>query len=225
MVAQPTARPMPFAGSLLTTRRLAIFAATGPILFWIVALGVVTPLEWGFLHSLGWHETGPSPLPYPSATSLGPVGWIQILNFGQLGLSLIALAIGLWKAVMPRPRVGIAFVFLAGVAGLASMFKTDPSTGTPMTWHGWIHGIAFVVLVVTFMVSAVALAVEMRKNELWRWVGFSGPGLLALAIFFGFASRFLPPLPYYIPGPLLLIFAWYELLALRLLFLRPQTVQ
>jgi len=219
MVAQQGLSPLPLAGSILTTRRLAIFAAIGPVLFWVVALGIVTPLEWGFLHSLGWRETGPSPIPYPSATALGPFGWLQILNFGQFGLSLIALAIGLWKSVVPRPRVGITFIFFAGVSVLASMFKTDPTSGTPMTWHGWIHALAFVLLIVSFVVSAVALAVEMRKNERWRWVGFSGPGLLALAILVGATNRLLPPMPFASVHSLLVVFAWYVLLALRLLLL------
>lgn len=225
MVAQQTVWPMPFAGSLLTTRRLAVFAAIGPLLFWVVAHWVVTPLEWGFLLSLGWRETGPSPIPYPSATSLGPFGWIQILNFGQVGLSLMALAIGLWKSVVPRPRVGVTFVFLAGVSLLAAMFKTDPTSGQPLTWHGWIHALAFVFYVVTSVGGAVALAVEMRKNDRWRWVGFSGSGLLVLAILFGVASnKLVLSLPYYI-GPTVLVAVWYELLALRLLLLRPQRVR
>jgi len=224
MVAQEGLSQLPLAGSILTTRRLAIFAAIGPVLFWVVALGVVTPLERGFLYSLGWRETGPSPIPYPSATALGSFGWLQILNFGQFGLSLIALAIGLWKSVVPRPRVGITFVFLAGVSGLASMFKTDPTSGTPMTWHGWIHAVAFVLLVVSFVVSVVSLAVELRKNERWRWVGFSGPGLLALTILVGASNRLLPPLPFASVHSLVVIFAWYVLLALRLLLLPPGPV-
>jgi uncharacterized protein DUF998 len=222
MVAQQTVSPLPVAGSVLTPRRLAIFAAIGPVLFWVVALGVVTPLEWGFLHSIGWRETGPSPIPYPSSTSLGTFGWLQILNFCQFGLSLIALAIGLSQSVVPRPRVGVVFVFLAGVAGLASMFKTDLTYARPVTWHGWIHALAFVLLIIAFIAGVVAFAAEMRKDRRWRWVGFAGPGLLVLALVVGAASnRLLPPLPYYIPGPLQIVFAWYELLALRLLLLPP----
>lgn len=208
--------------AVFTVRRLAIFATIGPVLFWVVALGVVTPLERSFLHSLGWRETGLSPVPYPSATALGAFGWLQILNFGQMGLSLVALAIGLWRSVVPRPRVGITFVFLAGVALLASMFKTDPTSGTPVTWHGWIHSLAFVLLVVSFAGGVIALAIELRTTDRWRWVGYSGLGLLALALLpFG---RLLPPLPFIDVAKLVVGFAWFELLAVRLVFLAPPEV-
>jgi len=214
-----TKRQAPRVLSALTVRRLAVIAAVGPVLFLVVALGVVTPLERDFLHSLGWRETGPSSLPDLSIMALGAIGWLQILNFGQLGLSLIALTVGLWKSVVPRPRVGAAFIFLGGVAWLASMFKADPSPGTPVTWHGWLNALAFVLLIVSFVLGALALAVEMRKNDRWRWVGFSGPGLLALAILVAVTSRLLPALPIYTVRPLLIVFAWYELLAVRLFLL------
>jgi len=208
----------------LTTRRLAVFAAIGPVLFWIV-VGVVTALEWDFLHSLGWRETGPSPLPYPSITSLGPFGWLQILNFGQGGLATIALAIGLWMSVTPRPRVGIVFLFLGGVSGLTSMFKTDPTSGMPMTWHGWLHVLGFVLLVISFVGSTVAFAIGMRQSERWRWVGYAGLVLLVLAILATATGRLLPRLPFIYVGPSLLIpFAWHELLALRLLLLTRSVV-
>lgn len=206
----------------MAVRRLALFASIGPVLFWVI-VAILTSLEWNFLHSLGWRPDGPSKVPYPSSTALGPYGWLQVINFGQAGLALIALAAGLWRTV--RARVGVAFVFLAAVALLASMFKTDPSNGQPMTWHGWIHALAFVFYVVTSVGGAVALAVEMRKNDRWRWVGFSGSGLLVLAILFGVASnKLVLSLPYYI-GPTVLVAVWYELLALRLLLLRPQRVR
>jgi len=212
-------RPTPRVLPALTVRRLAVIAAAGPVLFWVVALGVVTPLERGFLHSLDWRETGPGSLPDLSILALGTVGWLQILNFGQLGLSLIALTVGLWKSVVPRPLVGGAFIFLGGVAWLASMFKADPSPGTPVSWHGWLNALAFMLVIVAFVLGALALAIEMRKNERWRWVGFSGPCLLALMILVGATNRFLPPQPFAGVHPLLVVFAWYELLALRLLFL------
>jgi hypothetical protein len=218
MIAR-TERQTPGVRSALTVRHLAAFAAAGTVVFWLVALGIVTPLERDFLHSLGWRETGPSSLPDLSLLALGPIGWLQILNFGQLGLSLIALTAGLWKSLVPRPRVGATFILLGGVAWLASMFKADPSPGTPVSWHGWLNALAFGLVIVAFVLGALTLAVEMRKDERWRWVGFSGPSLLALTILVGAANRLLPPLPFAGVHPLLVVFAWYELLALRLLFL------
>lgn len=201
----------------MTVRRLALFASIGPVLFWVI-VAILTSLEWNFLHSLGWRPDGPSKVPYPSSTALGPYGWLQVINFGQAGLALVALAVGLWRTV--RARVGVVFVFLAGVAILASMFKTDPSNGQPMTWHGWIHAIAFVLLIVSSILGILFLAFQWRKDTRWRWIGVMGVALIVLAIAIPrIESRLVPSAPFASIHGLVLLFAWYELLALRLLSL------
>jgi Protein of unknown function (DUF998) len=128
-----------------STRRLALFGAVGPVLFVAIAI-VMTVLEWDFLHRLGWHLVQDSSVPYPSSTAMGPYGLLQTFNFIQVGLSVMATAVGLWRTVQPRPRVGIGFVFLGAVAMLLAMFTTDGTTNQPTTWHGLIHGLAFVLL-------------------------------------------------------------------------------
>ena len=204
---------------MLNTRRLALLGSIGPVLFVAVVI-VVTALEWDFLHRIGWHLVQDSPIVYPSATAMGPYGWLQTVNFLQLGLAIIATAVGLWMAVRPRPRVGIGLVFVAGVAVVLAMFTTDGTSATPTTWHGSIHGIAFLLMLFSTIFGSVAMAFQLRNHIGWRWVaGVSAAvpvviiGVLVLSGAVKQAGGLLGIVT------LLVIFGWYELLALRLLTL------
>ena len=203
--------------NMLSTRRLALAGSIGPVLFVAIAI-VMTILEWDFLHQLGWHLVEDSSVPYPSSTAMGPYGWLQTLNFIQVGLSVIAIAIGLWRTVQPRPRVGIAFVVIAGVALLLSMFTTDGTTNTPTTWHGYIHGIAFLLLVFSTLLGAIALAIQLRNNAQWRGVALAAIGVpivIVATLFLGGAVKQAGGIIGIIS--LLVVFGWYELLGVGLL--------
>jgi hypothetical protein len=207
---------------LLTTRRLAVFGTIGPILFVGIVI-LVTALEWDFLHGLGWHLVEDSPVVYPSATAMGPYGWLQTLNFAQMGLAVIGTAIGIWRTVKPRPRVGAGFVWLAGLAFLLSTFTTDGTSGTPTTWHGNIHGLAFLLLAFSTLFGAIALAVQLRKDPAWRplaAVAPAAPIVLVASIVLTGALRQAGGLLSVIG--ILAIVAWYWLLGWRLLTLTPK---
>ena len=203
-------------------RRFALAGVVGPPLFWIV-VAIVTFLEWDFLHRIGWDLVRNPRVAYPSSTALGEFGWLQVLNFSQVGLAIIALALGLWTSTRPRPRIGIVFVFLGGAALLASMFKTDPPLNSlsSVTWHGWIHALAFVLLTFSTLLAMFTLAFGFRKDDRWRVVGYLGIAfafvfLVALVI----GGRAFPSVSGIISiFTLLVLFGWYELLALRLLWL------
>jgi uncharacterized protein DUF998 len=200
-----------------STRRLALFGAVGPVLFVAIAI-VMTVLEWDFLHQLGWHLVRDSSVPYPSSTALGPYGLLQTFNFIQVGLSVIATAIGLWRTVQPRPRVGIGFVFLGAVAMLLSMFTTDGTTNQPTTWHGLIHGLAFVLLLFSTLLSAVAMAIQLRNNPQWRGVARAAIAVpIAVIVTFVLAGGVKQAGGLLSIISLLVIIGWYELLALTLL--------
>jgi Protein of unknown function (DUF998) len=203
---------------MVSTRRLALAGSTGPALFVVIA-AVMTVLEWDFLHQLGWHLVQDSSVPYPSATAMGPYGLLQTLNFIQLGLSVIAIAIGLWRTVAGA-RVGAGFVFVAGVAIVFAMFTTDGTTNQPTTWHGWIHSLSFLVHVFASMLGAVALAIQLRNNPEWRPIARASIAvplvIIAILLLAGAVKQ---------AGGLLGIISfsvlngWYELLGLRLLSL------
>ena len=202
---------------MLTARRLALIGSISPVLFVAVVI-VVTALEWDFLHRIGWHLVQDSPIVFPSATAMGPYGWLQTVNFLQLGLAIMGTAVGLWMTLSPRPRVGIGLVFVAGVALLLAMFTTDGTSATPTTWHGWIHGISFLLLLFSTVCGSLAMAFQLRNHIGWRsvaGVSVAVPvviiGVLVLSGAVKQAGGLLGIVS------ILVIVGWYELLALRLL--------
>jgi uncharacterized protein DUF998 len=203
----------------LNARRLALLGSIGPALFVVIVI-VLTKLEWDFLHRLGWHLVQDSSVPYPSSTAMGPYGWLQTLNFIQVGLSVIAIALGVWRSVRPRPRVGAGFLFLAGVAILLSMFTTDGTTNQPTTWHGWIHSSAFILLLFSTLLGTLTMAFQLRNTPGWRGVALASaavPVVIIGTLFLGGAVKQAGGLIGLLS--LLAIFAWFELLGLRLLTL------
>ena len=157
------------------SRRIPAAAAAAPALF-VAIVTILTAHEWDFLHRLGWKLWGKTDVPWPSATSLGSWGWLQILNFIQLGAAVLALTVTM-RAFLPpgrAARLGRWALTVAGLALLGLGFKTDPTT-TIKTWHGGIHAMSFIVLVLSGLVAMLAI---------WRsrWPGLSGASL-ALAIF------------------------------------------
>jgi hypothetical protein len=194
-----------------------------PLVFVAVVI-VVTALEWDFLHGIGWHLVQDSQIVYPSATAMGPYGWLQTLNFLQLGLAIIGLAAGLWMTVKPRPRIGLGFVFLAGIAIVLAIFTTDGTSGTPTTWHGFIHGLAFILMLFSTLLGSLALAFQLRKNPPWRPVAAVSVvvpiAIIATLVLSGAVKQAGGLLGIV---TLLVIFGWYELLAVRLLTLVPRS--
>jgi uncharacterized membrane protein YwaF len=149
---------------------------------------------------------------------MGPYGWLQTLNFIQVGLSVIAIAIGLLR--ITGARVGAGFVFLGGTALLLAMFTTDGTSDQPTSWHGWIHDLSYLLLLFSTLMGAVALAIQLRNNPGWRGVARG-----AIAVPIAVVATFLLAGGLKQAGgllsiiSLLVMFGWYELLALRLLSL------
>lgn len=186
----------------------------------IAVVVVVTALEWDFLHRMGWHLVQDSAIVYPSATAMGPYGWLQTLNFLQLGLAIIAIAACLWIEMRPRPRITIGLVFVAGIAVVLATFTTDGTNATPTTWHGWIHSISFLLLLFSTLVGSLALAFQLRNNPHWRpvaMVSVAVPVVIIAVLVLSGAVKQAGGLIGIVS--LLVIIGWYELLAVRLLTL------
>ena len=197
----------------MDARRLALPAVIAPFVF-VAVVAVVTAHEWDFLHDLGWRVWGKTNVPWPSATALGSWGWLQVLNFLQLGLSVLLLAYAMGAALPPgrAARIGRGAVAVEGLAVVALSFKTDPDSNKITTWHGSIHAAAFLVLIVFALVAMFAI---------WRsrWPGLSRPSLAlalvtlaAIAVSFGWSAGST------VIGSvsLLAILVWVEVVALRL---------
>jgi heme exporter protein D len=156
----------------MATRKLALAGLIGPPLFAAIVV-FLTAIEWDFLHGIGWSAglfVNPDP-PWPSSTALGDYGFLQVLNFLQLGVSVLALAFALFRLLDVRRKVGPTLLALAGAALLGSAFRTDYGTvrgGSPDTWNGVIHGIAFFVFALSLLASMFGLTAQFRRDQRWR---------------------------------------------------------
>ena len=58
-----------------------------------------------------------------------------------------------------------------GVALILAGFRVDVpmlSGGTPATWNGWVHGIAFLLISATGVLTPLTMALAVRRDPGWR---------------------------------------------------------
>lgn len=158
--------------SAVTTKQLAIAGLVGPTLFAAITV-LVTALEWDFLHELGW-SAAPFDQPdtaWPSSAALGDYGFLQVLAFLLLGVSVLALAVAVLRLLDVRRRIGPSLLMLLGAGFAASAIRADYETATgagPDTWNGVAHVAALTVVVPAALAAMVALAVQFRSDPRWR---------------------------------------------------------
>ena len=113
----------------------------------------------------------------------GKHGWIQVANFIVTGLMVIALAVGLHRALLTGPGARWVPRLIAGYGLsliLAGVFRADPALGfpvgtpegaSPVSGHGVAHfaagGIGFTCLAIAGLVMARRFAAEGRPG--WAW--------------------------------------------------------
>ena len=160
----------------LDVQRTGAFAglAAGPLFLTAVAANTWASLD--FLHGHGWRLVGGTDIPWPSSLAAGLHGWVQIANFLLAGVLMVLFAAGLRRGLPARPAstVAVGLVALAGAAIAASAFPVDATmidTGDPSTWHGWIHGLAFLVVLPAILAAPVATALAVRGDTRWRPLG------------------------------------------------------
>jgi hypothetical protein len=200
---------------VVSPRNAALAGIIGPAVFAFIVV-VLTIAQYGFMVRLGWDPIGASDVPWPSGLALGPLGWLQVLNFVFFGLTLIVFALGLHRGVAPRGRsswIGTALLVLTGVALVLAGFKTDPylSEG-PQTWHGWIHLLAFILLVLSLLLSLFFWWWRLRRDPRWR--GYDLYTLITAILYV--ALLFVSPWQWGFYLFLAVILTWIEVMALRL---------
>lgn len=148
----------------LNGRQLVWAGIIGPILFVSIFL-----LE-------GWLRPDYEPLKtYVSELSLGPRGWIQIVNFVLFGLMLLVFARSVATEFQSgkASRGGIILLTILGVCFLLSgPFVMDPA-GTPrsqMTLHGTIHGILGGIVFSLMPVSCFVFLRRFREDPNWQFL-------------------------------------------------------
>jgi hypothetical protein len=149
--------------------------AAGP--FFLISVGLNSWASIDYLHRLGWEFVGGAQVPWPSSLARGPYGWAQVATFVITGLLIMLLAIAV-RDQLPRKRassVAILLLALLGVALLLAAFRVDTpmlSGGNPDTWHGWIHGIAFLLIIATGVLAPLTMALAVRRDPGWRPIAF-----------------------------------------------------
>ena len=103
---------------------------------------------------------------------------------------------------------------LLGVALILAGFRVDVpmlSGGSPATWHGGVHGIAFLLIIATGVLAPLTIALAMRDDAGWRPITVMSLAASALfvVLFFpwGNASFLVAIVP---------VFAWITAVAVRL---------
>lgn len=205
----------------MATRRLALAGLIGPPLFLAVVV-VLTAAEWDYLHELGW-TAGPfdSPdTPWPSSLALGKYGFLQVLAFLLLGLSVVALGIALLRLLDSRRRTGAGLLFLAGLGLLATAFRTDHGSATgggPETWNGVVHAVGLTVVLPASLAAMFVLAVQFHNDE--RWLGLASRSLLAAVVAVACAAVALSGSGNFFAIFLLAVLVWLMIVSVRALSL------
>ena len=198
-------------------RRAGVFAGlvAGP--FFLVSVGLNTWASLGYLHQLGWEFVGGEQVPWPSSLARGPYRWAQVATFVITGLLIVVLAVAV-RDQLPRRRVsGFAVVLLAllGVALILAAFRVDVpmlTGGSPTTWHGWVHGIAFLLIIAIGVLAPLTMAFAVRGDAGWRPIAVASVGAGALFVVF----LLLPWGNVSFLMAIVTLFAWIAAIAVRL---------
>jgi hypothetical protein len=187
--------------------------------FFLVSVGLNTWASLGYLHQLGWEFVGGEQVPWPSSLARGPYGWAQVATFVITGMLIVILAVAVRDELPQKRTSGVAVVLLAllGVALILAAFRVDVpmlSGGSPATWHGWVHGIAFLLIIATSVLAPLTMALAVRGDRSWRPIAVASVVAGALFVVFlllpwGNASFLLA---------IITLFAWIAAVAGRLLW-------
>jgi Protein of unknown function (DUF998) len=163
------------------SKTLGVVGVLGAGVFTLIVI-TLTVRQWSYLQGRGWHPIRSSDVPYPSALALGPGGWLQVVNFGILGLALLAIAAGLWQAPGQRPTLAIWLLVVAGIAGLALMAPTDGSLSSVRTWHGAVHVGAFFTLLIAIVLAAASLGLAGPDAPPWAGLRVASIGVAIIVV-------------------------------------------
>jgi Protein of unknown function (DUF998) len=201
----------------LALRRAGSIAGlvAGP--FFLISVGLNSWASIDYLHSLGWAFVGGEQVPWPSSLARGPYGWAQVATFVITGLLIVVFAIAV-RYELPRKRardVAVVPLVLLGLALILAAFRVDVpmlSGGSPATWHGWLHGIAFLLIIAMGVLAPLTMALVVRGDPSWRPIAVVSGTASALFVVF----MLLPWGNASFLAAIVTVFAWIAVVAVRL---------
>ena len=197
----------------MNTRTLGTVAVVGPIVFGSAVL-FQDVLQYDYLVAHGDSPWTTSPV---SINALGPHGWIQIVNFGVLGIAVLALAMAARRVTggFNDSLLGPALIAAWGVGWLLGMFPIERHTHS---FSGYMHGISYVTVSLAAVPMYVFMWRHLRRSPSWRSfaVYTLAMGMFTLPLEFGsIALRSLIPFSWFYLW-LATQLLWCALLGLRL---------
>lgn len=165
-----------------------------------------------------------------SMLSLGDLGWIQIANFVVSGALILALAVGIWRALHPG-RAGTWGPLLIGAygAGLvgAGFFHPDPSYGFPpgapagmpavTSWHAILHEVSFFAAFIGLIAACVVFARREASLGQPGWALYCAATAVAAPVLIAVASTGLLPAGVILAVMGVLTSGWLGVMSARLL--------
>jgi hypothetical protein len=139
--------------------------------------GILAPALFVVIFTLeGFLRPGYNPLStYVSALSLGPRGWIQIVNFLVFGTLLFVFTRGLAAAFPDGKASRWGLILLTAISVLffiSGPFVMDPM-GTPQaqaTVHGTIHGLAGGIAFLCMPIGIFVFLRRFHSDPRWRFL-------------------------------------------------------
>ena len=165
--------------------------------WWFLACGIVGPVVFNATYLIaGAARPGYDPMRETiSALSLGPRGWIQVVNFIVFGILIAAFGIGGLRPALRPGRGATAVPVLQLTTGLcliaAGVFVMDPVTtagsGAPiLSFHGAVHNAASYVALTARVLGCLVLAMRFAREHCWRaWSVYSATSAVLMITFLG----------------------------------------
>jgi hypothetical membrane protein len=139
--------------------QLALAGIIGPALFTLVVLllGAVQPEYHGWLDAI-------------SVISLGPMGWLQDVNFVMFGMLMAVFTLALYRGVQPGPAsltgLGASLLSALGIIFMGVFPLTRDRVGVVIQTDG--HAIASIVAYVGAAAGFIALARLQAADAAWK---------------------------------------------------------
>jgi hypothetical protein len=173
--------PKTAAVPLPLIRRLSLGLAAG------IGSLAITTVEGAMRENFNpWHQA-------ISALSLGPGGWVQMINLVAFGL-VVLTTVGPWRRILAGGRGAAAYPLLTAVVGICfvgvGLIRQDPAPGydpdqfrlTAPTPLGLMHLAIAGVAAVSSVVALCVIAARLARDPAWRRWGLYSAATAGIVI-------------------------------------------